>query len=175
VTTIGPGDILTVRTGGIGGWLIRFGAQLRGLPHGVNHVVIAHHAEGSRWIGLEARPGGVGWIDMTRYLSSPATVDNRLQPKTETQRFLVAKAAERLIGTAYSWEAIGADALVDLGVPLAHIDWSGPNPPLHVVCSSFASWTYRAVGLARPEPVAGEALTQPADWAAWDLAKGWQR
>jgi hypothetical protein len=173
-TSIGPGDVLAVRTGGIGGWLIRLGAQLRGLPHSVNHIVIAHHVEGTRWIGLEGRPGGVGWVDMTRYLASPATVDNREQPKTQAQRYLVAKAAEKLIGCAYDWRAIGADALVDLGVPLAHIDWSGPNPPLHVVCSSYAEWAYRQVGLARPEPPVGEVLTQPADWAAFDLAGGWK-
>jgi cell wall-associated NlpC family hydrolase len=93
--------------------------------------------------------------------------------KTEGQRYLVAKAAERLIGTAYDWQAIGEDALVDLGVPLAHIDWSGPNPPLHVICSSFAEWAYRQVGLARPEPSQGEALVQPGDWAAFDLAAQW--
>jgi cell wall-associated NlpC family hydrolase len=173
-TPIGVADVLAVRTGGIGGWLIRLGAQLRGLPCGINHIVIAHHVnEQGRWIGLEGRPGGVGWVDMTNYLRSPATVDNREQPKTEGQRYLVAKAAERLIGTAYDWQAIGEDALVDLGVPLAHIDWSGPNPPLHVICSSFAEWAYRQVGLDRPEPSQGEALVQPGDWAAFDLAKAW--
>jgi cell wall-associated NlpC family hydrolase len=173
-TPIGVADVLAVRTGGIGGWLIRLGAQLRGLPCGINHIVIAHHVNGNgRWIGLEGRPGGVGWVDMTNYLASPATVDNREQPKTEAQRYLVAKAAERLIGTAYDWQAIGEEALFDLGAPLSHIDWSGPNPPLHVICSSFAEWAYRQVGLARPEPSQGEALVQPGDWAAFDLAKAW--
>ncbi|MGZ4621495.1 MAG: hypothetical protein ACXVGF_04595 [Blastococcus sp.] len=173
---INVGDVLAVRTGGIGGWAIRLGAALRGLPHSVNHVVIAHHVDDQgRWIGLEGRPGGVGWVEMTDYLASPATVDNREQPKTEAQRYLVAKAAEKLIGCAYDWTAIGAEALFDLGAPLSHIDWSGPNPPLHVICSSYAEWSYRQVKLARPEPPQGEVLTQPADWAAWDAAKGWAR
>lgn len=174
MTTIGPGDVIAVRTNGIAGELIRLGAMLRRLPHGVNHVVLVHHInDQGRWIGLEGRPGGVGWVDCTNYLASPATVDNREQPKTEAQRYLVAKASERLIGCAYDWEAIGAEALFDLGVPLSHIDWSGPNPPLHVICSSFAEWSYRQVDLARPEPSQGEVLVQPANWAAWDAAKGW--
>lgn len=176
MTTIGPGDVIAVRSTGFGPWLVRVGAWVRGLPHGVNHVVIVHHLDDQgRWIGLEGRPGGVGWVDCTNYLASPATVDNREQPKTEAQRYLVAKASEKLIGCAYGWAAIGAEALFDLGAPLEHIDWTGPNPPLHVICSSYAEWAYRQVGLARPEPPQGEALTQPGDWAAWDVRKGWAK
>jgi hypothetical protein len=172
-TPIGVADVLAVRTGGIGGWAIRLGAQLRGLPHSVNHIVIAHHVnEHGRWIGLEGRPGGVGWVDMTRYLQSPATVDNREQPKTESQRYLVAKAAEKLIGTAYDDLAIGLDALHDLGLPTSgDLDWNGNQPPLHVVCSSYAQWCYRIVGLA--EPKAAARFCQPGDWAKWILTRGW--
>jgi len=168
--TIGPGDVIAVRTGGWAAWLIRLGARIRGLPGSVNHVVVVHHRDDhGRWIGLEGRPGGVGWVDCTNYLRSPATVDNGAQPKTEAQRYLVAKAAERLIGCAYDWAAIGADALSDLGFILAMPGW-GKQPPLHVVCSSFAAWCYREVGLPCPD---GGRLVQPADWAAWDAAKGW--
>lgn len=174
MTEVGVGDVLAVRTSGWGACLVRLGAALRGLPHGVDHVVIAHHVDGrGNMIGLEGRPGGVGWVDMTNYVASPATVDNRDQPKTEGQRYLVAKAAENLIGCAYDWAAIGAEALFDLGVYFTDLDWSGPNPPLHVICSSYAQWCYRQVGLARPHPPQGEALTQPGDWAAWDAARGW--
>ena len=174
--TIGPGDVIAVRTNGWAAWLIRLGARLRGLPGSVNHVVVVHHRdEHGRWIGLEGRPGGVGWVDCTNYLRSPATVDNGAQPKTEAQRYLVAKAAEKLIGCAYDWAAIGAEALYDLGAPLSHIDWSGTNPPLHVICSAYAEWCYRQVKLARPEPPQGEVLVQPANWAAWDIAQGWAR
>ena len=175
MTTIGVGDVLAVRSSGIGAWFIRLGARLRGLPHSVNHVVIVHHLdEAGRWVGLEGRPGGVGWVDMTDYVKSPATVDNREQPKTAAQRYLVAKAAESLIGCAYDWAAIVADAGYDLGLPRPDdLDWYGSQPPLHVMCSAYAAWCYREVGLARPEPSEGGRFVQPAHWAAWDLAKGW--
>lgn len=175
MTDIGPGDVIAVRTTGIGAWLIRLGARLRGLPGSVNHVVIVHHLnDQGRWIGLEGRPGGVGWVDCTNYVASPATVDNREQPKTEAQRYLVAKAAEKLIGVAYDWTAIVADTAYDLGLPRPDdLDWYGSQQPLHVICSAYAAWCYREVGLARPGPSDGGRFLQPADWAAWDLAKGW--
>jgi hypothetical protein len=172
---IGVGDVIAVRTGGIGGWFIRLGARLRGLPHSVNHVLIVHHLdEQGRWVGLEGRPGGVGWVDCTDYIKSPATVDNREQPKTEAQRYLVAKAAESLIGCAYDWSAVLVDAGYDLGLPRPDdLDWHGAQKPLHIMCSAYAAWSYTQVALARP--TAPERFVEPPEWAAWDAAKGWAK
>ncbi|MCW2901845.1 MAG: hypothetical protein JWO67_4110 [Streptosporangiaceae bacterium] len=173
---VGVGDVLAVKTGGIGGALIRFGAWLRGLPHGINHVVIAHHLDDKgALIGLEGRPGGVGWVDMRDYLASPATVSNADQPKTDEQRYTVAKHAEAMLRAPYDWPAIVADAGCDLGLPSPDdLDWNGNAAPLHVVCSSYAAYLYRIAGLARPGPTKGGRFVQPADWAQWDAKKGWQ-
>lgn len=175
MTGIGVGDVLAVATDGPAAKLIRLGAWLRGLPHGVNHVVIAHHVNDQGvMIGLEGRPGGVGWVDMRNYLASPATVDNREQPKTDEQRYTIAKNAEKLLGAPYDWAAIVADAGCDLGLPEPDdLDWNGNGAPLHVVCSSYAAWLYRSVNLARPDVRHGGRFVQPGDWARFDAVKGW--
>lgn len=170
---VNVGDVLAVRTGGFGGWAIRVGAMLRGLPHGTNHIVIAHHEDPAGvWWGIEGRPGGVGWVDMGAYLASPATVTNADQPRTDAQRQAVASAAEAMLHTPYDWDAIVCDAGYDLRLPnLFAENWKGKGSPGHLVCSSLAAWVHDHVGLPRPH---GEArLIQPAHWAGWDAAKGW--
>lgn len=170
---IGVGDVLAVRTTGVGAWFIRLGARLRGLPHSANHVVVAHHVDPRGvMIGLEGRPGGVGWVDMTDYLASPATVDNRAQPKTAEQRYRVAKSAEAMLGAAYDWPAIAALAGYDAGLPLVEdLDWhDGHSAPLHVICSAYAAYLYGTAGL--PHPV-GERFVQPADWVQFINDKEW--
>lgn len=174
-TQIGVADVLAVRTGGWGAWAIRFGAWLRGLPHTDNHIVIAHHQDAAGiWWGIEGRPGGVGWVDMRGYLTSPATVDNREQPKTDAQRATVADAMVAAIGTPYDWAGIAADAAHDLDLPtLFAQDWHGQGAPGHVVCSSLADWGYQHADLPHPDPHDGGRFVQPADWAAFDIAKRW--
>lgn len=155
-----PGDILAVRSTGLAGRLIRFGAAIRDEPNLVNHIAIVHHADahGTLWC-LEGRPGGVGWRDARDYLASRWTVTNIAQPKTGTQRQAVTSGAEALIGTSYDWEAIAADTAQALGVDWAPT-WHG-NVPGHVVCSSLAAYLYGRAGLARP---AGSREVTPADW-----------
>lgn len=180
--TIAPGDVLAVRTpGNLFARLIRLGEHLDGKPSLDNHIVIAHHVDpaGVPW-GIEGRPGGVGWADLTTYVADPATRSNAAQPKTPEQRQLVASKAETMLGTAYDWQAIFADTetclthpldVPDLGALFAR-DWAHTGVPGHVVCSSLAAWLYEAAGLPHPD-VDHERQCMPSDWTTWCEAKAW--
>jgi hypothetical protein len=160
-----PGDVIGVRSSGLNGALIRFGAALAGQPNLINHIAVMHHvdANGTPW-AVEGRPNGVGWVNATTYLASPWMVNNALQPKTDAQRKLVCDAMQHMLGTAYDWEAIGFDAVSVLALrQLWNRDSDKPTaPPGHVVCSSLAVVGYRQVGLANPS---GPWRTiMPSDW-----------
>jgi hypothetical protein len=168
-----PGDLLLTRSASRFGAIIRFGDALRGEPNLSNHVAIVHHqdAKGTTWC-LEGRPGGVGWRDASAYLRSPWTMSNVGQPKTPSQRESVCRAALRMIGTAYDWDAIAKDALSALGMPLAAA-WNpdGGTVPGHVVCSSLAAYVYSKAGLTCPP---GDRLVSPGDWDKLIISHGWQ-
>lgn len=169
------GDVLVVATGN--GWtskLIRIGEVLRGQASNNNHVAIVHHeTDGVIWC-IEGRPGGVGWIDARRYLRDPHTVTNIGQPKTPTQRDLVATMAESMLGTPYDWAGICADAFASLGIrDLFAKDWDGKGAPGHVVCSSFAAYLYRHAGLAHPS--SSERYTFPSDWTEFCIKQQWKK
>ena len=169
-----PGDVLAVRTPGIAGSLIRFGAALRGEPNLDNHVAVVHHADlaGTTWC-VEGRPGGVGWRDARDYLGSRRTVTNAGQPKTSAERGMICEALEAAIGTPYDWEGIALDAARALRLPEL---WSerawGPKVPGHVVCSSLASWAYQRGGLACPG-IRDLARVTPGDWTEFIITRGW--
>jgi hypothetical protein len=168
-----PGTILCTRSTGAGGWWIRFGAALRNKPNLSNHVAVAHHTDkaGTLWC-IEGRPGGVGWKDAKGYLADKWTVTNVGQPLTETQRYDIAVAMEALIGTAYDWESIAADALADLGMHLPGWDakWNGEVAG-QVVCSSAAAYAYAKAHAPHPP---GDRGCQPADWNEWIHTRGWE-
>jgi hypothetical protein len=170
-----PGDILAVRGGGTTGKLIRLGAALRGQPNLNAHIALMHHTDthGTHWL-LEGRPGGVGWRDATDYLKSPWTITNPGQPKTDAQRAAVCKTTEAMIGTAYDWEAIAADAAGAFG--LDHVwepGWNGQVPG-HVVCSSLAAYAYTKAGLGRPSQALDGRGVTPADWTTFIFTHGYQ-
>ena len=75
-----PGDVLAVWTSSsLTSDLIRVGEALRGLPAVANHVaIITHQDQKGRWIGIQGRPGGVGLVDCTYWLSDSRT---RVQPR----------------------------------------------------------------------------------------------
>jgi hypothetical protein len=176
-----PGDLLVTRDRRIWAWLIRLGAALGDQPNTWNHVIIASHtdAAGTFW-GIEARPGGVGWVDLAPWLASRWTIHNADQPKTAEQRVQIVAAASGLLGTPYDWQAIAADAMHAIGGSRLWRmrDWDGkPGVPAHVVCSSLATWIYMHVGLPEPVPPSQRARwrwTTPADWAAFILRHGWE-
>jgi hypothetical protein len=169
---IQPGDVLVVRTNGWVGDIIRFGAALHDFPNLENHVAIAHHMNQGTWRGIEARPGGVGWVDLTSYLESRWTLTNFQQLKTPVQRSTVCTIMEQMLKTDYDWDAIAQDALNDLRIPDVWAErWNG-NTPDHVVCSSLAVWGYKESGLAYPHTT-DPAHVQPADWTEFILANSY--
>jgi hypothetical protein len=172
--TLQPGDVIAVRTSGFGGFAIRLGAALTGKPNLQNHIAIVHHTDkaGTLWC-IEGRPGGVGWADATRYISSPWTVSNSLQAKSPDQRKLVCDGAVALIGKGYDWEAIAADAAADLDLSGIWRPQFGKSVPGHVVCSSLAEWLYMKALLDCPAPRHGAREIQPADWTEFFVMKGW--
>ena len=169
------GDVWAVRTGGWGARLIRIGEHLAGKPDLDNHIVVVHHQDpnGVVW-GVEGRPGGVGWADLTKYQRDPATVTNALQPKSNEQRIQVAQIIVQMLGTPYDWAGIAVDAARDLRIPdLFAENWHGQGTPGHVVCSSLAAWAYGKVGLPHPDPK-GERYCQPDDWTLWNRKQAWK-
>lgn len=163
-----PGDVLVVRSSGWAGRLIRFGSALRDKPDLSNHVAVVHHwdSNGTLWC-IEGRPGGVGWRDAADYLSSPWTLSNVAQLKTDAQRRVIADGAVAMLGMPYDWAAIIGDGLDDL-----HL-WNPVRGQVagHAVCSAVAAFLYDKAALARP--AGGERRVQPADWDSWIVTQGW--
>jgi hypothetical protein len=168
-----PGMVLCVRTGGFAGTMIRLGAAFRGKPNLQNHVAVVHHidAKGTVWC-IEGRPGGVGWRDATAYLASSWTLTNIEQPFTVVQGAEIAKTMEAMLGTAYDWDSITADALSDLGMHLPGWDskWNGLVAG-QVVCSSAAAYAYGKNDVPHPP---GDRGCQPSAWTEWILTRGWK-
>ena len=177
-----PGDLLLTRSKtGVFGRLIRVGAALRDEPNLINHVVIVDHQDRQgTWWGIEGRPGGVGWVDLRRYLGSRWTLVNATQPKTEAQRKIVTKGAAAVLGVAYDWVGIAEDAagatlpaaLTTRIEALWGSDWQGKGPPAHLVCSSLADWLYGSADLTNPN-VHPTRNTTPADWMQLWITHGW--
>ena len=177
--TLQSGDVIIVRTGG--GWLarvaarlIRLAAALRDQDDLINHVAVVHHtdAAGTLW-AIEARPGGVGWVDVARY-QNQYLLSTARQPKTDAQRQQVCAAAAGMLGIGYDWHAIGMDAAEMIGLNRLWQDHTwGDDPPAHVVCSALASWVYHRAGL--DTPATPWRTTTPADWAEYVLAARWSQ
>ena len=171
--TAEPGDVLAVRSTGWAGRLIRLSAALRDQPNLSNHIAVVHHRDtrGTLW-ALEGRPGGVGWRDTRDYLASRWTLTNTAQPKTGAQRDTVCVTMETMIGTAYDFEAIAADAGHAFGLDTAWLpDFKTGQVPGHVVCSSLAAYAYSKSGLAHPP--GNDRTIEPADWDTWITTQAW--
>jgi hypothetical protein len=168
-----PGTVLVTRSKGFAAWWIRFGAAIRNKPNLGNHVAVVHHRdkEGTLWV-IEGKPGGVGWADAKGYLDSKWTHSNADQPLTEEQRYLIAVAMEKMLGTAYDWESIVADAFTNLGMRLPGWDskWKHDEVAGQVVCSSAAAYAY---GRSKAKHPPGDRGCQPSDWTEWILTRGW--
>lgn len=174
---VNVGDVICTREGKW--WIsgaIRLGAKLLGLPSFVNHVIIVHHwdAQSNSWIGIEGRPGGVGWVDLTERLKAPLTNANTEQPKTEAQRYLIAKASESLLTAPYDWAGIREDVRIAarLWFRVAE-EWPEDAVPGQVVCSSFADWAYEQVKLANPGGTLLTRFTTPGHWDRFMIRREW--
>jgi len=169
---VNPGDVLVVGTDSWVGRIIRLGELFSGGAHGANHVAVAHHYDdsGVLW-GVEGRPGGVGWVDLRIYFDQ-YHVTNVGQSKSVSQRRAITDNVQQLLGRAYDWVGIAADACRDLNFPaLFAQNWKGKGTPGHLVCSSLAAYVYQHVGLAHPD---GGRFCQPSDWEEFILKKEWQ-
>jgi hypothetical protein len=167
-----PGDVLAVRKRGLAASLIRIGEELSGKPGLEDHVAVFHHWTGDTPWGLEGRPGGVGWADLRPYLASSFTLNNCLQPgRDDAGREEVAAQAERMLGTAYDWEAIADDTLRAFRMAdLFASTWHGMVPG-HVVCSAFTAFLYERQGWERPQ--VPDRDTEPGDWCALVMQRRW--
>jgi hypothetical protein len=174
----GVGDVIVTREGHpLVSWLIRLGGRLRGGRGMVNHAIVVHHRDpaGRLW-GIEGRPGGVGWREITpKLLEHPATNANTGQPKTDEQRLLVAAAAHRLLGAAYDWRAISdaARQAARLWRVFKGEDWPDGQTPVQVMCSALADWAYEEVRLPSPRGTDGTRWTTPEDWDLFTTREGW--
>ena len=172
-----PGDVICTRNPkGLAARLIRLGAAFLDRPNTVNHVIIAHHVDehGTFW-GIEARPGGVGWIDLKKVTGPkhPYSIANTSQPKSPEQRQQVSDAATAMLGTAYDWRGIGLAAMNAIGLETIWDRFdTEAGPPTHVVCSALADYVYDLVGLRSPGQRYGRTTT-PGDWAWWITERGW--
>lgn len=157
---------MCVRTNGLSGGLIRFGASLIDEDDLVNHVAVLDHQDDTgRWWAVEGRPGGVGWADATPYIDSSYTVSNEREVISDETRADISITMVGLLGTPYDWRAISEDAVRDLHLPELWAEkWKGAVAPAHVVCSSVAAYCYKKNGLPYPTNV-DLAHVQPADWA----------
>jgi hypothetical protein len=174
---LGIGDVIVTREGPwLISWAIRLGARLMNLPTLVNHVIIVHHVDPltGRWVGIEGRPSGVGWTDVTARLTHPLTNANTFQAKTGEQRYLVATAAEALVGTAYDWGAIAEAARQATRLRVrAAAEWPEDATPGAVICSAFADWAYERVGLANPGGQSMTRFTTPGHWDRFMIDGEW--
>lgn len=175
VSDIGIGDVICTRNPkGWPAFLIRMGACLQDRPNITNHVIVAHHIDkaGTFW-GIEGRADGVGYINLKSALAAPYTISNYQQPKTEEQRFVIAKAAEGLIGTPYDWRGIAQDAMEAIGAQAWWDTKIDGKVPAQLVCSSLADWLYDYCGLPSPGGKFDRNVT-PGDWAKFIIEEEWR-
>lgn len=145
-------------------------------PDTVNHVIVVSHRDnvGTLW-GIEARPGGVGYRDMSDVVHSRWSLDNIGQDKTTAQREQIVKVAKGMLGTPYDWEGIVADAMEAIHAPYLWCQFDAKGrAPAHVVCSSLADWIYDKVGLSTPGRKFDRECS-PADWAEFIILHGYHR
>jgi hypothetical protein len=148
---------------------------MRGRPSICNHAIVVHHRDAAGvWWGIEGRPGGVGWRDLTEPLKWATTNANNAQPKSEGQRYLVATAVESMLDTPYDWGGIVTDAQQAARWLWKQAgEWQDDQKPAAVVCSSLADWAYEQVGLPNPGGTAQTRMTTPGDWDDWMIHERW--
>ncbi|TDH56703.1 hypothetical protein E2F47_06120 [Mycobacterium eburneum] len=177
-----PGDVLAVASdNSLFAKLIRLGARLQGKPDIAGHVVIITHQDPKTgaWMGVQGQPGGVGPVDVTRYLKDRRTRSNNAQPRDSSKLAVFLAAANKAAGIPYDWVAIGADACDALGLDAvadaldAVWDWPTVGMPNHVVCSSLAAALYRLAGWQHPYD-GDERNCTPADWWVWSNTQAWR-
>jgi hypothetical protein len=170
-----PGDVLAVNAQSpvmlaLIGWLWMWQPRARRFARW-NHIAVYHHTDdtGVQW-AIEAQPGGVAW---RRVDTLGRCMTNADQPKTDDQRRIIATGVASMLKLPYDWTAIEADAFRELagsGVSWG-MEWDGDRPPVHVICSSLASYWQWQAKLAGPH----SWKTEPAEWAMFMDDRGWEK
>ena len=132
-----------------------------------------HYTDDIPW-GIEGRPGGVGWVDMRKYLKDKYTINNGQQPDLQlADGVKIAQDMEALLGTRYDWVAITDATRQALHLPdLFKEDWHGEGVPGQMVCSSAAAYFYGEYGLKHPNE-GDERHCKPADWSEFIMLRQW--
>lgn len=174
LASLRPGTVIVTATVDKGGWWIRLRSKLMGQVDLHNHVAVFTHLDDTgRPRGLEGRPAGFGWANLTRYLDRPDTVTNAAQPLTDDQRTRIVAGAVQMVGIPYDWASILAFALGTARLPFLAREWPDDGLPSHVVCSSAVDFLYEGVGAPNPGGYGHTRRTDPDDWSAWILRSGW--
>lgn len=176
-----PGDVIVTATHDLGGWWIRLRSRLQGRPSLHNHVAMFTHYDSAGVArGVEGRPGGFGWADLTRYLNHPDTITNADQPgRVDSERADAVRIATAMMARPYDWRAIllfAAEVLDRRVVDLIERGREYPDgkPPSHVVCSSALDWIYEELHWASPGGNTKTRFTDPDDWTDFIQHKRWQ-
>lgn len=166
---IKPGHVL-VSSGGDS--LVDKGIQIAAILQGdpaAEHMAVVHHKDKvGRWIGVEGRPGGVGWVDCSSYIGNALTVANLHQVIQEKERYEIAVLMEAMLGTPYDWQAIVEDGGMAFGLPDIWTNNVDGKLPGHIVCSALAAYGYDKYGVAAPSPKDYRHVS-PGDWEEFIL------
>jgi hypothetical protein len=178
INTLGVGDVLVTGNPNpsLVARILRIGDRLHGGSGLGEHVIVAHHRDDAgTWWGIEGRPGGVGWRDLTQVVTWPRVWANTAQPRTAEQRYLIAVACERMLDVAYDWTAITADArqAFNLWHVFCSKEWEDGEVPAQMVCSAFADWAYEEVFLPNPGGTKRTRYTLPGDWHRFITTSAW--
>ncbi len=174
-----PGDVIVTATPDSVGWWIRLRSKLSRKPSLHNHVAMFTHLDDTgQPRGLEGRPSGFGWANLTKYIERADTVANCAQPgRSDAERDRVVALATTMIGIPYDWRGILAFAGNTAGMPFLAEDWPENGVPSHVVCSSAVDYLYESVGWYNPGGYSKTRGTDPSDWTAFCLIgerTGWR-
>lgn len=173
-----PGDVIVTMTPDVVGWSIRLRSWLSRQPDLHNHVAMFTHMDDEgQPRGLEGRPSGFGWCNLTKYLKHPTTICNFRQPgRSDEDRARVVALAQTMVGIPYDWRAILQFAGNTAGLPFLGREWPEGGVPSHVVCSSAIDYLYESVAWDNPGGYSKTRGTDPDDWTRFIMigdARDW--
>jgi hypothetical protein len=176
--TLKSGDVVIVE---MGIWIIRVLIWIQALFSGNfkyrkgGHVIVVSHVdEAGRLWGIEGRPGGVGWTDLSKR-NGQFGLSNVEQIKTDEQREIIVGTMKQLLGARYDYEAYLDIALATVGITAQWTDYNGEDVPIQFICSAVADYVYEEVGLANPGGAELTRYVTPALWAKFCTTKEWEQ
>lgn len=172
-----PGDVVIVEMGIL---IVRIMIWIQAVLTGrakyrkSGHVIVVSHRdnEGRLW-GIEGRPGGIGWADMTKR-DGKWGISNVEQPKTDEVRVQLVDSMIALLGSTYDYPAYLSLALDLVGISTHWTDHKGDSVPSSYICSAVADQIYENNGLANPGGNDRTRFTTPAEWAEFIDKKEWE-